>query len=624
MVFRSFFSVLLLLSSAAHRSWVFVNADYYDHEVQWGTGCETGIDYCGQLEFCEDMSSPTIKYGYRLPGATVGCGTVNGPVIRMQPDKMYKLTLVNTATVETNLHTHGLHVVGSGNSDDPTRIVKAGECLDYVYDLTNHPPGTNWYHPHRKGTTDPQVKAGAFGMIVVEDLPNTGPGDWAVVQSNEKLVQLSTHGGLKANMNTNEVISIDTDRWYRLRLSMVVPSAFGGELYFSSTSGCKVFRVASDGVWHIKDFSTYTGTKYWLTGVGRADFALRCPSSETGSNYEVKWNGVKAFTIQPGNSNPDNISFDISDTGLGSAPPREESINLTEAHPDDMGNGLIKPSRIKTYDFNTMSWPANGLGTIVYDHVFEWLLLGTYHHPFHMHMYHMKIVQPGGCGRYHPEGEYFDTIQHDNPTAGCKIRFIPKDFGQKLWVHCHTLSHEDGGMMSYFNVDPFNRYFFPVNNVVSPSYSCPAAGPAITSAPTPAPVAPVPVINVTPICQTYGTNVFGGTVMNINYHGRSPNNRFLLLVQADGNMVHYDTGTSPWGVGFHTNTYGGLNTNSVLALMQDDGNFVLYRTNASGLTPIWHTHTFGHPGSFLAIQDDGNMVVYSPSCTPLWSMWHDT
>ena len=102
-------------------------------------GCgDGGIDFCGTLDFCQDGD----RFGYALPGDR--CQPYNGPTIRLIPGSRYRLTLRNTATVSTNIHTHGLHIVGAGDSDDATRSVGAGECLDYTWDITDdHPGGTH-------------------------------------------------------------------------------------------------------------------------------------------------------------------------------------------------------------------------------------------------------------------------------------------------------------------------------------------------------------------------------------------------------------------------------------------------------------------------------------------------
>ena len=167
-------------------------------------------------------------------------------------------------------------------------------------------------------------------------------------------------------------------------------------------------------------------------------------------------------------------------------------------------------------------------------------------------------------------------------------------------------------MRTWFNVD--YSYGMPRNTVSAPSYSCPAAvlpTPSPTAAPTPA-----------PWCHTTGTNYFATSRLYVNGYISSPNGQQALVVQMDGNMVHWNMATFPH-IDFATNTAGIFNFNSVFAQMQADGNFVLYRNDiGGGYTPLWHTNSHGNPGSHLAVQDDGNVVVYSPTCQALWSMWH--
>src|SRR5205814_74402 len=86
----------------------------------------------------------------------------------------------------------------------------------------------------------------------------------------------------------------------------------------------------------------------------------------------------------------------------------------------------------------------------------------------------------------------------------------------------------------------------------------------------------------------------------------SPNARYSLVLQSDGNLVHYDGTTPLWA------TY---TTKGSTAVMQGDGNFVLYDEDS---VPVFNTGTFGHPGAALAVQDDGNLVIYAGS-TALWA-----
>jgi FtsP/CotA-like multicopper oxidase with cupredoxin domain len=79
----------------------------------------------------------------------------------------------------------------------------------------------------------------------------------------------------------------------------------------------------------------------------------------------------------------------------------------------------------------------------------------------------MQIATPKGCGPAYEEGEFYDTI---SAPGDCTVRFRTADIGQRCVLHCHVLYHEDNGSMSWVNVTGDGM---PMNNVQSPSYSCP-------------------------------------------------------------------------------------------------------------------------------------------------------
>lgn len=178
------------------------------------TTCLDGYDFCGVLEFCQgDNEHNATVFGYRLPCVEDDCDCpgVSGPLVRLLPGKRYRLTLRNSALHDTNLHTHGLHIVGSGDSDDVTRIVSAdGYCLDYTWDIAkDHLGGTNWYHAHHHGVAEAQIGGGAYGMLIVEDNTNLHMSlpSWA---ENELLLQIvQTEQSVKGNGRTNDLIAVN-------------------------------------------------------------------------------------------------------------------------------------------------------------------------------------------------------------------------------------------------------------------------------------------------------------------------------------------------------------------------------------------------------------------------------
>ena len=101
-----------------------------------------------------------------------------------------------------------------------------------------------------------------------------------------------------------------------------------------------------------------------------------------------------------------------------------------------------------------------------------------------------------------------------------------------------------------------------------------------------------------------------GEQMTAGQSIRSPRGQYQLTMQADGNLVLYDTGDSNalWST-------GSLGANR--AVMQADGNFVVY----SAGNAVWTSGTDGFLNGRLVLQDDGNLVVYDDD-QAVWSR-HD-
>ncbi|GLS22426.1 L-ascorbate oxidase [Labrys miyagiensis] len=68
----------------------------------------------------------------------------------------------------TNLHTHGLWVSPSGNSDNVLLTINPQTQFTYEYNIpSDHPSGTFWYHTHRHGSTALQVSSGMAGALII-------------------------------------------------------------------------------------------------------------------------------------------------------------------------------------------------------------------------------------------------------------------------------------------------------------------------------------------------------------------------------------------------------------------------------------------------------------------------
>ncbi|QZD86665.1 multicopper oxidase family protein [Qipengyuania psychrotolerans] len=116
------------------------------------------------------------------------------PVMRVSPGKVLSLRVNNKLQPcsadqiaeskcynSTNIHTHGLWISPSGNSDNVMLSIDPGERFEYEFVIPpDHPAGTFWYHPHMHGATSIQLGSGMAGALIIDGdrVPTkTSPGD---------------------------------------------------------------------------------------------------------------------------------------------------------------------------------------------------------------------------------------------------------------------------------------------------------------------------------------------------------------------------------------------------------------------------------------------------------------
>lgn len=144
----------------------------------------------------------------------------------------------------------------------------------------------------------------------------------------------------------------------------------------------------------------------------------------------------------------------------------------------------------------------------------------------------------------------------------------------------HLIAQNDGNLVIY---DSANRPLWASNTVV----------PAQPTAPT----------RTDRLLPNQGLNV--GQFIN------SADDRFRLILQADGNLVLYDQANVPlWA----SNSVGHPYVWDVV--MQGDGNLVIYDVRGN---PLWASNTNGHAGAYVVAQNDGNLVIYDSGNRPLWA-----
>jgi FtsP/CotA-like multicopper oxidase with cupredoxin domain len=505
----------------------FVPTQPHQNELAWSTeACEeAGLDAeqvsrmsggCAKLTFCNRGSSYSSGiYGYRVSapaGTTTNSSSGGeclspGPVMRMKPGKTYGLILCSeggSGHPGANLHTHGLHISGSGNSDDITRLIFPDSCGFYEYAIPeDHMGGTSWYHPHVMGRTLEQASGGAFGLVVIEDRPRDLTVDPSVGSETDRdavydfltdldrelFILAAFSGGKWINSNqdmndTSMEYNIKVDIWYRLRILAVSPDAKPETVIFPPE--CDAYALAYDGV-YIFNPPRARLDAYKMTGASRLDVALKCtvvgifqvantdgwsPSLPGGviAWHGQGWEGLPSIATLVV-SDVDSSSNNTSTTWIKTGPFLSDGLAWKSYRPNhlrdlrnvtvvdntwsiDMGqygklNGL-------PYNIDCPLKDSNGQN-FKFESVQEWIHTSVQMHPAHVHVYHQQVIG-SGCGEGHDVGEYYDTIADggngiDFQDDSCRVRFQMLDVGGRVTLHCHNLRHEDSGMMGWVHVE---------------------------------------------------------------------------------------------------------------------------------------------------------------------------
>ena len=99
----------------------------------------------------------------------------------------------------------------------------------------------------------------------------------------------------------------------------------------------------------------------------------------------------------------------------------------------------------------------------------------------------------------------------------------------------------------------------------------------------------------------------------------SPNGRYELAFQHDGNLVLYDT--DGFLARWDSRTVG---QSDRTLIMQPDGNLVLYELPVTPFDALWHSRTYDWPGAFLTVRDDGTMTIGHTDGRVLWTVGTST
>lgn len=366
-----------------------------------------------------------------------------------------------------NLHTHGLHVSPSGNSDNVFVHIQPGEEFLYEYDTSKQESGSmSYYHPHQHGLTAWHMWNGLAGPLIVEDETET----LSDFETHVLVLQdLSIEEGRAAahtprdfitgkegdivmvNGQVNPVLDIRPGQVQRWRVVNACTARYfklsleGHDLYLAGTDGGLL-----DKPYPIESLLLTPGERAELLVVanrGPGTYRLlslpydrRMNRIEKLTLMTVACEGKRAGSKLPERINPEAERLDID---ISSLPVKK--IYLIMAN----NRGFIN---LKDFDVDPYVLTSR-VGTY---EVWELINISPMDHPFHQHINAARILSvtggnPSDYEVYTKTPAWKDTI--NVPFMGKVRMLVPvMDFTGRTLFHCHILEHEDLGMMGVWNI----------------------------------------------------------------------------------------------------------------------------------------------------------------------------
>lgn len=402
----------------------------------------------------------------------------------------------------TNLHTHGLHVSPEGSADNIFKEIGPGETADFCFDIpANHPAGTFWYHPHRHGSTAVQVASGMAGALIVDGGMDETPEIKEAMRSGREKILVFQQITYRIGPNQpGEVTAGDVYRPLAQRtealpgglLRVVNPTINGllfpdmimapGEIqrwrciHAGTNSGLNLaitdgkektlwlHELARDGL----ALPQVTPQKNILLQPGyRADFLVQAPPTpgeyflvsgkiEASKSITKAEQALEYLARVVVRGAPVKMKLPPADAIKKYAPPPIPDAELLKERRTIHFFAKIEPGH-KIMSINGKMFGQDPeplrvrLGTAE-----EWRLSseGAGGHPFHIHVNPFEVIDKNaadGIQRY-----WRDTIMvnaDNGPANPVVIRMRFDDFPGKTVLHCHSLDHEDQGMMMAVRID---------------------------------------------------------------------------------------------------------------------------------------------------------------------------
>jgi len=427
-------------------------------------------------------SQPSQTYGYNSED-------FQGPTLIFNKDETVSFDIDNnTATDNVTVHWHGFHIPARWDGG-PMSSFASGETWSPTFDVMQH-ASTMWYHSHIHGDTARQVSRGMAGLIIIRDnveslldLPRTyGIDDIPVIVQD---LTFDGNGVFDNSFLGETMVMNGTVEPYVDVPKQVV------RFRFLNASVERVYNIGFDDDRSFYQIGTDGGLLEAPVSLNRVvvapgervellfDLTAETVGTEMYLNsYSTEFGGTVAGSCNMGpacgNGPLDNTDFNfmklvvVAQTGspVTTVPGSLVAIDyLHEAELDETRvKQLLGPANPgEPFTINGGSFNMNVVNDIVRlgnTEIWRFENLSQLAHPMHIHDVQFNILRVDGLAPAANQTGWKDTVLV-YPGTVVEVLAEFTDFADDTYaymMHCHSLNHEDNGMMERFLVVPFNNW----------------------------------------------------------------------------------------------------------------------------------------------------------------------
>jgi FtsP/CotA-like multicopper oxidase with cupredoxin domain len=375
-------------------------------------------------------------------------GLFTGPTVRVQKGDAFSILFTNALGEPSIIHWHGINAP-SGMDGHPRSTIQSGAQFSYKLPIQQR-AGTYWYHAHPDANTAKQVYKGFAGIFIIDDVEEAPLN----LPSGKYDVPLLLQDKRQRSDNAVTYDPTEEQTFYRFRLV----NASNARVFKIGFSDGRSFQIiATDGGLLESPMDL---TNFNLSPGERAEIIVNFSADPIGRSLKLASIAYDFNSSHRGSTFPQGLAMDILDCRVVrasatqsksipaklttleklSSPIRTRTFALTMDHSKPKGIHMINDL---VFDLNRID------ETVKQGDVELWEFQNTADafHSMHVHGGQFQVSERLYAGPITPvDGGWKDTVLvYPNETVRVLVRFT--DYKGLFLLHCHTLEHEDDGMM---------------------------------------------------------------------------------------------------------------------------------------------------------------------------------